>query len=192
MALFLEVREVLALQRVLVALSYGKTVSHVDEELLNGVVTRYLEDVVDADAITGKLRTRHNKQRKATDVATDVDDQCHECVYDETLLVDLTMSEGRIWQVNHRRGTRWIYFIEDVEKHLVKIGRTGNLKLRFTDLCRQAKCELRLLAAVAESNEVNEHRLHRYFAKIRHVGEWFRHTPMLQQYIKELKVRHIG
>jgi hypothetical protein len=81
----------------------------------------------------------------------------------------------------------WVYFIE-AENGLVKIGRSDNLKTRFSDLLTMSPVRLYLRHSVCATNYVKaESWLHSQFAAKRDHGEWFALSSEELEWAKSLK-----
>ena len=81
----------------------------------------------------------------------------------------------------------WVYFIE-AENGLVKIGRSDNLKTRFSDLLTMSPVRLYLRHSVCATNYVKaESWLHSQFAAKRDHGDWFALSTEELEWAKSLK-----
>lgn len=83
------------------------------------------------------------------------------------------------------RGPVTVYFIEASAVGAIKIGASGDLERRFRHLCVGSPTPLTLLLAIPGTLG-DERRLHSMFAAERAHGEWFRATPQLRRFIREL------
>lgn len=79
-----------------------------------------------------------------------------------------------------------VYFVQGEGGGLIKIGWTGNLKVRFRNLQCGIGEKLRLLADVPGGAEVEEY-LHNNFEHLRVSGEWFRPGADLVDLIEKIK-----
>lgn len=77
-----------------------------------------------------------------------------------------------------------IYFVENPETGLVKIGTSSDVAVRFLTISREQNVTLVLLGVMDGSFEI-EHHLHQYFSSSHIRGEWFQKTPELIAYIHE-------
>lgn len=77
-----------------------------------------------------------------------------------------------------------IYFIRAPIVGLIKIGFTGNVKKRFTDLSRMSPVKLELIA-IHDGELSDEQELHKRFDAIRDHDEWFHPEQELIDYIDQ-------
>lgn len=77
-----------------------------------------------------------------------------------------------------------IYFLKSHGTGLIKIGRTSYLRSRRAQLDHQYQEKLELLGVVSE-DVFAERGLHKVFAKLRVVNEWFADSPSLRRFIAE-------
>lgn len=77
------------------------------------------------------------------------------------------------FDATEKEGTRHCYFIKSEDDKAVKIGRSGNVGLRFSSLQASSPQRLVLVGMIPEKGNM-EYRLHRRLSKYRMHGEWFR------------------
>lgn len=77
-----------------------------------------------------------------------------------------------------------VYFIED-DKGFIKIGRSSDPDARLNQLRTASSARLTLMAVEPGGSEVEAH-LHRKFADVRHIGEWFYGSGSLRTYISRV------
>ena len=77
----------------------------------------------------------------------------------------------------------WVYFIRCIDR--VKIGYASDIAKRVAGLQTACPYPLSVLATVPGSIDV-ERQMHRGFADLREVGEWFRYEGALSTYIDDL------
>jgi hypothetical protein len=79
----------------------------------------------------------------------------------------------------------YVYFIEAPSVHRIKIGWAhGDLRVRLSGLQVGSPVPLVILAYMRALFE-REAELHRRFASLREIGEWFRDDPLLRRYIEK-------
>jgi T5orf172 domain len=77
-----------------------------------------------------------------------------------------------------------IYFLRSPQTGLIKIGRTSYFRSRYNQLCYEHKESLEVLGVVSE-DRFEERGLHRIFARLRVVNEWFEDCAELRGFIRE-------
>lgn len=80
--------------------------------------------------------------------------------------------------------SRWVYFVGDYRRMVVKIGTTNNLKRRIGQLQTGNAGELVFMGAIPCLREDSEHVFHELFSSDRDRGEWFGMTGELVAFIK--------
>jgi transcriptional regulator with XRE-family HTH domain len=74
-----------------------------------------------------------------------------------------------------------VYFVEDRDTLLIKIGFTSQLKVRLSQI-REKHPNARTIATV-DGGRREERAIHRLFSRYRHEGEWFRPSPLIFEYL---------
>lgn len=92
----------------------------------------------------------------------------------------LISRQGR--ERNLQTGMRFVYCIEAVSSHRIKIGSAADPKRRLDGMQTACPEELRLLATCLGSREL-EVELHERFAEYRIRGEWFNDCPEIRNFI---------
>ena len=82
----------------------------------------------------------------------------------------------------------WVYFMQDVETGLIKIGESRNPPGRKTQIEQSAQCRLEILATIPQPVPI-ERLLHFRFEYCRVHGEWFRPDPELLALIDDYRCR---
>lgn len=77
-----------------------------------------------------------------------------------------------------------VYFVQAAPGWVIKIGITGNLTNRLTDLRVASGFNLNVLGVINEAGRSTERMLHARFSAHRVVGEWFRPVPEILEYIE--------
>ncbi len=92
------------------------------------------------------------------------------------------------WGLLRRPGKQveWVYFIRRGEDGPIKIGWSRSPVGRMAQLQTGQEVQLHLLA-MAPGGSREESELHRRFASSRMVGEWFKATPMLCAYVRQVR-----
>lgn len=85
-----------------------------------------------------------------------------------------------------RRRAGIAYFVQNGNR-AIKIGSTIDLKTRLSTL-QNACSEKLVVLGVIDGGEETERRLHKKFAHLRLIGEWFTPSPELTDFIKESAV----
>lgn len=83
-----------------------------------------------------------------------------------------------------------VYFIQNPTTKLIKIGKSKTVSKRLVALSRQYKISLKLLGVVS-GGSVAESDLHIQFSADRIIGEWFKPTKELLEFI-EIKTVSLG
>ena len=80
-----------------------------------------------------------------------------------------------------------VYFIQAGQHGPIKIGHTSSqktLSLRMGQLQSASPYRLKLLGCIGTNDSLLENKLHQQFAFCHLQGEWFRHDPLISEYIK--------
>jgi hypothetical protein len=83
----------------------------------------------------------------------------------------------------------FVYFIRDGRRGPIKIGYTRKVYERLRGLSSQAGRTMQLLA-VMPGGKVEERALHRQFAAVRGIGEWFEPAAELVKVIRDTARKH--
>jgi transcriptional regulator with XRE-family HTH domain len=83
--------------------------------------------------------------------------------------------------VDAKKRKRCVYFVEDRETFLIKIGRTCQIKIRLRHIRREYP-NAHVLATV-EGGSREEREIHKLFSRYRFKGEWFRPSPLIFEYL---------
>lgn len=82
----------------------------------------------------------------------------------------------------------YVYFIENTQAGLIKIGRSWKPELRLQQIARDVLKVRGLIQVSGSQNSASlEKHLHRYFAETRIEGEWFLESAALNDLIKAVK-----
>ncbi len=76
-----------------------------------------------------------------------------------------------------------VYFMENPTAGLIKIGYSGDIKKRKQAIEQQTGQRLTVLAELPGGREL-EKVLHESFSDLRQLGEWFKDSPRLRQFIE--------
>lgn len=138
------------------------------------------------DPATGKKRTRstgvlRGQKSRADQIARDLQTQLNASLRRDDGKVDHSLLKGK---------NGIVYFVEDVETGLIKIGfTTRSVERRIADFDGQSPVnrEYKVLALMNAQKE-KEHQLHRQFSeeRISRKKEWFRPSQSLTSYIKRV------
>lgn len=84
----------------------------------------------------------------------------------------------------------YVYFIRSQKTGLIKIGTSGDVNERITNIAFVNKTRIDFLAAI-EGSYTLERKLHRRFDKSRVEGEWFNPSNELMEYIESCPLHKI-
>lgn len=98
----------------------------------------------------------------------------------------MTKPKAKSWRAE---GLPVVYFLQaDNRDELIKIGKSIDFATRFSSLCSDNACALRILGVIAQPDVkvalTREAELHERFAAHQHHGEWYYPREPLVQYIK--------
>jgi excisionase family DNA binding protein len=86
----------------------------------------------------------------------------------------------------------FVYFIDTADGRYVKIGFSGNVKRRLSEIQASYPSALSLRGAISRTQQT-EHQIQNLFAEERQVGEWFARSERLDYFINaELNQGHIS
>ncbi len=78
-----------------------------------------------------------------------------------------------------------IYFVQDMETKLVKIGWSWNPKERRAHLASSLRADI-IMLATEEGERAREMELHQQFSDAKHHGEWFHPVESIRTYVEML------
>lgn len=84
-----------------------------------------------------------------------------------------------------------VYFIQNPETGLVKIGKTKNTSVRFRQLCNDFNIRLKMLGVIRGYSQ-QEKRMHRTFQNLKVRGEWFKPSRRLLKFIRNHTIEFKG